>query len=169
MCCKNLGGFEFPPKIHMSFAQTPHDDKQDLREGVPMKLCLPRYMSPVSTIKTPHQVGRITSTTVARISNRQNNPIVLLIFTYLHKRNSATVTFFSEIYEHFLEIHMLFSSLNHLNFFKGFCWTKVHFVEPLQSDPLNSYSLNSSFSLNSSGKFGNFESIIIDVNVKLPS
>ena len=36
------------------------------------------------------------------------------------------------------------------------------------SDPLNSYSLNSSFSLNSLGKFENFESIVIDPNVKLP-
>ena len=35
-----------------------------------------------------------------------------------------------------------------------------------QSDPLNSYSLNSSFSLNSSGKFENFESVIIDTNIK---
>ena len=39
-------------------------------------------------------------------------------------------------------------------------------MRTIQSDPLNSYSLNSSFSLNSSGKFGNFENIIIDANVK---
>ena len=37
---------------------------------------------------------------------------------------------------------------------------------PIQSDPLNSYSLNSSFLLNSSGKFENFETITIDTNVK---
>ena len=37
-----------------------------------------------------------------------------------------------------------------------------------QSDPPNSYSLNSSFSLNSFGKFENFGTIIIDANVKLP-
>ena len=36
----------------------------------------------------------------------------------------------------------------------------------IQSDPLNSYSLNSSFSLISSGKFENFETITIDTNVK---
>ena len=36
-----------------------------------------------------------------------------------------------------------------------------------QSDPLNSYSLNSSFSLKSSGKFENFQTIIIDTNAKL--
>ena len=36
----------------------------------------------------------------------------------------------------------------------------------VQSDPLNSNSLNSSFSLNSSGKFENFETITIDTNVK---
>ena len=35
--------------------------------------------------------------------------------------------------------------------------------------PLNFYSLNSSFLLNLSGKFENFESMIIDANVKLPS
>ena len=38
----------------------------------------------------------------------------------------------------------------------------------VQSDPLNSYSLNSPFLLNLSGKFENFESIN-DTNVKLPS
>ena len=37
----------------------------------------------------------------------------------------------------------------------------------LQSDPLNLNSLNSSFSLNSSEKFDNFETITIDTNVKL--
>ena len=36
----------------------------------------------------------------------------------------------------------------------------------VQSDPLNSYSLKLSFSLNSSGKFENFETITIDTNVK---
>ena len=43
----------------------------------------------------------------------------------------------------------------------------IHFASgKVQSDPLNSYSLNSSFSLNSSGKFENFETITIDTNVK---
>ena len=39
----------------------------------------------------------------------------------------------------------------------------------VQSDPLNSNSLNSSFLLNSSGKFEHVKSIINDPNVKLPS
>ena len=30
-----------------------------------------------------------------------------LFFTYICKRNDATVTFFSKIYEHFLKIHLL--------------------------------------------------------------
>ena len=34
-------------------------------------------------------------------------------FTYIHKRNNATETF-SEIYEHILKIHKLFTSLRHL-------------------------------------------------------
>ena len=37
-----------------------------------------------------------------------------LFFTYTHKRNNATAAF-SEIYEHFLKIHMLLTSLSHLN------------------------------------------------------
>ena len=36
----------------------------------------------------------------------------------------------------------------------------------VQSDPLNSFSLNLSFSPNSSGKFVNFETITINTNVK---
>ena len=36
----------------------------------------------------------------------------------------------------------------------------------IQSDPLNSNSLNSSFLLNSSRKFENFETIAIDTNLK---
>ena len=40
-------------------------------------------------------------------------------------------------------------------------------TEQVQSDPLNSNSLNSSLSLNSWGKFENFETITIDTNVKL--
>ena len=36
----------------------------------------------------------------------------------------------------------------------------------IQSNLLNSYSLNSSFSLNLSGKFENFETITIDISVK---
>ena len=39
-------------------------------------------------------------------------------------------------------------------------------MEKIQSDPLNLYSLISSFSLNSSGKFENFETITIDTNGK---
>ena len=36
-------------------------------------------------------------------------------FTYIHQRNNVTVTFFSEIYKHFVKIHILFTSLKHLN------------------------------------------------------
>ena len=39
-------------------------------------------------------------------------------------------------------------------------------MQSIQSDPLNSYSLSSSFSLNMSGKFENFETITIDTKVK---
>ena len=38
-----------------------------------------------------------------------------LFFTYIDKRNNATVAFFSEIYEHFLKIHIHLTSLRHLN------------------------------------------------------
>ena len=41
--------------------------------------------------------------------------------------------------------------------------------DDIQSDPLNSNSLNLSFSLNLLGKFEHVKSIIIDPNVKLPS
>ena len=40
-------------------------------------------------------------------------------------------------------------------------------VPHIKSDPLNSYYLNLSFSLNFLGKFENFETITIDTNVKL--
>ena len=42
--------------------------------------------------------------------------LTYLFFTFIHKRTSATGTFTSEIYEHFLKIHLLFTSLSHLNF-----------------------------------------------------
>ena len=41
-------------------------------------------------------------------------------------------------------------------------------VPPIQSDPLNSYSLNSSFSLNLSEKFENFSTIIIEAMLNQP-
>ena len=41
--------------------------------------------------------------------------LMYLFFSFIHKRNYGTVNFFSGIYEHFLKIHLLFTSLSHLN------------------------------------------------------
>ena len=75
--------------------------------------------------------------------------------------------FFHQLFQYFLHFSSIFSS----NFpvFSPFFQCFFHRLFQVQSDPLNLCSLNSSFLLNSSGKFENFESIIIDANVKLPS
>ena len=72
-------------------------------------------------------------------------------------------------FSHFFFKH--FSSILSSTFpvFSTFFQCFFHQLFQVQSDPLNLCSLNSSFLLNSSGKFENFESIIIDANVKLPS
>ena len=43
--------------------------------------------------------------------------LMYLFFNYIHKRNNATVTFSSEIYEHFLKIHVVITSPRHFMYF----------------------------------------------------
>ena len=48
--------------------------------------------------------------------------LMCLLFTFIPKKNNVTVNFFSEIYEHFLKIHLLFTSRSHLNFIYFDIW-----------------------------------------------
>ena len=75
--------------------------------------------------------------------------------------------FFHKLFQYFSHFSSIFSST--FPVFSPFFQCFFHRLFQVQSDPLNLCSLNSSFLLNSSGKFENFESIIIDANVKLPS
>ena len=75
--------------------------------------------------------------------------------------------FFHKLFQYFLHFSSIFSST--FPVFSPFFQCFFHRLFQVQSGPLNLCSLNSSFLLNSSGKFENFESIIIDANVKLPS
>ena len=45
--------------------------------------------------------------------------LMYLLFTYIHTRNNATVTFFSEIYKHFLKNHWLFTCQRHVFWYEG--------------------------------------------------